>query len=144
MYHRGQRCSVWAVLYVLNEDGCMCFENKVIKNLSSSALFAYTNENLVFSGDFNCVVNAMDKKDSKNAAVTEFESTIRVHSLVDACGRIVNLHNIGFTWSNPSMKIQSRSYYFFHPKSFAKVNSRMQNHAQHLLRSFCFNSHHLF
>ena len=121
-----------------------CAENKVIKNLSSSALFAYTNENLVFSGDFNCVVNAMDKKDSKNAAVTEFESTIRVHSLVDACGRIVNLHNIGFTWSNPSMKIQSRSYYFFHPKSFAKVNSRMQNHAQHLLRSFCFNSHHLF
>ena len=116
-----------------------CAENKVIKNLSSSALFAYTNENLVFGGDFNCVVNAMDKRggrpfDSKNAAVTEFESTIRVHSLVDACGRIVNLHNIGFTWSNPSMKIQSRSYYFFHPKSFAKVNSRMQNHAQHLLR----------
>ena len=91
---------------MLNEDGCMCFENKVIKNLSSSALFAYTNENLVFGGDFNCVVNAMDKKggrpfDSKNAAVTEFESTIRVHSLVDACGRIVNLHNIGFHLEQP-------------------------------------------
>ena len=106
---------------MLNEDGCMCFENKVIKNLSSSALFAYTNENLVFSGDFNCVVNAMDKKDSKNAAVTEFESTIRVHSLVDACGRIVNLHNIGFTWSNPSMKIQSRLDYFFIPKFLQKL-----------------------
>ena len=126
MYHRGQRSSAWAVLYVLNEDGCTCFENKVIKNLSSSAFFAYTNENLVFGGDFNCVVNAMDKKggrpfDSKNAAVTEFESTIRVHSLVDACGRIVNLHNIGFTWSNPSMKIQSRLDYFFIPKFLQKL-----------------------
>ena len=113
-------------MYVLNEDGCMCFENKVIKNLSSSALFAYTNENLVFGGDLNCVVNVMDKKggrpfDSKNAAVTEFESTIRVHSLVDACGRLVNLHNIGFTWSNPSMKIQSRSDYFFIPKVLQKL-----------------------
>ena len=68
----------------------------------------------------------MDKKggrpfDSKNAAVTEFESTIRVHSLVDACGRIVNLHNIGFTWSNPSMKIQTRSDYFFIPKVLQKL-----------------------
>ncbi|CAH3178759.1 unnamed protein product, partial [Porites evermanni] len=63
------------------------------------------NKNLVLGGDFNCVMNAMDKKggrpfDSKNAAVTAFESTIRVHSFVDAW-RIVNLHNIGFTWSNP-------------------------------------------
>ena len=77
---------------MLNEDGCMCFENKVIKNLSSSALFAYTNENLVFGGDFNCVVNAMDKKggrpfDSKNAAVTEFESTIWGSQL---CGRMAH------------------------------------------------------
>ena len=65
-------------------------------------------------------MNAMDKKgdgpfDSKNAAVTECESTIRVHSFVDAL-RIVNLHNIGFTWSNPLMKIQSRLDYFFIPK----------------------------
>ena len=75
-------------------------------------LSACANENLVLGGDFNCVMNAMDKKggrpfDSKNAAVTEFESTIRVHSFVDAW-RIVNLHNISFTWSNPSMKTQSR------------------------------------
>ena len=30
MYHRGQRCSAWAVLYVQHEGGCMCFENKVL------------------------------------------------------------------------------------------------------------------
>ena len=97
-----------------------------LRDLSSSVLSAYANENLVLGGDFNCVMNAMDKKggrpfDSKNAAVTEFESTIRVHSLVDACGRIVNLHNIGFTWSNPSMKIQSRLDYFFIPKFLQKL-----------------------
>ena len=80
-----------------------------LRDLSSSVLSAYANENLVLGGDFNCVMNAMDKKggrpfDSKNAALTEFESTIRVHSFVDAW-RIVNLHNIGFTWSM-SMLIQ--------------------------------------
>ena len=90
-----------------------------LRDLSSSVLSAYANENLVLGGDFNCVMDAMDKKggrpfDSKNAVVTEFESTIRVHSFVDA-SRIVNLHYIAFTWSNPSMKIQSRLDYFFTP-----------------------------
>ena len=94
-------------------------------DLSSSVLSAYANENLVLGDDFNCVMNAMDKKggrpfDSKNAAVIKFESTIRVHSFVDAW-RIVNLHNIGFTWSNSSMKIQSRLDYFFIPKFLQKL-----------------------
>ena len=111
-----------------------------LRDLSSSLSSVYANENLVLGGDFKKGVRPFD---SKNAAVTEFESTIRVHSFVDAW-RIVNLHNISFTWSNLSMKIQSRLDYFFIPKFFAKVNSRMQNRAQHLLRSFCFNSHHLF
>ena len=88
-------------------------------------------------------MNATDKKggrpfDSKNSAVTEFESTIRVQSFVDAFP-VVNLHNIGFTWSNPSMKIQSRLDYFFIPKFLQKLIQ-----AQHLFRSFCFYSHHLF
>ena len=51
------------------------------RDLSSSVLSWYTNKNLVLGGDFNCVMNAMNKKGgrpfvSKNAAVTEFESTI--------------------------------------------------------------------
>ena len=113
------------------------------RDLSSSVLSAYANENLVLGDDFNCVMNAMDKKggrpfDSKNAAVIKFESTIRVHSFVDAW-RIVNLHNIGFTWSNSSMKIQSRLDYFFIPKFLQKLIQ-----AQHLFRSICFYSHHLF
>ena len=46
-------------------------------------------------------MSATDKKggrlfDSKNSAVTEFESTIRVQSFVDAFP-VLNLHNIGFT-----------------------------------------------
>ena len=88
-------------------------------------LSSYANENLVLGDDFNCVMNAMDKKGgrpfvSKNKAATELESTIRVHSFVNAW-RIVNLHNIGFTWSNPSMKIQSRLDHFFIPKSLQKL-----------------------
>jgi len=58
-----------------------------LRDLSSSVLSAYANENLVLAGHFNCVMNAMDKKggrpfDTKNAAVTEFESTIRIHKLL--------------------------------------------------------------
>ena len=60
-----------------------------LRDLSSSVLSSYANENLVLGGNFNCVMNAMDKKGgrpfvSKNAAVTEFESKIRVHSFADA------------------------------------------------------------
>ena len=96
-----------------------------LRDLSSAVLSAYANENLVLGGDFNCVMNALDKRggrafDSKNAAVTKFESTIRVHSFVDAW-RIVNLHNIGFTWSNSSMKIQSRLDYSFILKFLKKL-----------------------
>ena len=63
-----------------------------LRDLSSSVLSAYANENLVLGGDFNCVMNAMDKKggmpfDSKNAAVTEFESTIWDSQL---CGRMAH------------------------------------------------------
>ena len=52
-----------------------------LRDLSSSVLSSCANENLVLGGDFNCVMNAMDKKGgrpfvSKNAAVTEFELTI--------------------------------------------------------------------
>ena len=52
-----------------------------LRDLSSSVLSSRANENLVLGGDFNCVMNAMDKKGgrpfvSKNAAVTEFELTI--------------------------------------------------------------------
>ena len=52
-----------------------------LRDLSSSVLSSYANENLVLGGNFNCVMNAMDKKGgrpfvSKNAALTEFESTI--------------------------------------------------------------------
>ena len=86
-----------------------------LRDLSSSVLSAYVNENLVLGGDFNCVMNAMDKIggkpfDSKNAAVTEFESTIRVHSFVDAWRKV-----------NPSMKIQSRLDYFFISKFLQKL-----------------------
>ena len=96
-----------------------------LRDLSSSVLSAYANENLVLGGDFNCVMNAMVKKggmpfDSKNAALTEFESTIWVHSFADVW-RIVNLYNIGFTWSNPSMKMQSRLDYFFISKFLQKL-----------------------
>lgn len=60
-----------------------------LRDLSSSVLSSYANENLVLGGNFNCVMNSMDKKGgrpfvSKNAAVTEFESKIRVYSFVDA------------------------------------------------------------
>ena len=45
-----------------------------LRDLSSSVLSSYANENLVLGGNFNCVMNSMDK----------FESKIRVHSFVDA------------------------------------------------------------
>ena len=118
-------------------------------DLSSSVLSAYANENLVLGDDFNCVMNAMDKKggrpfDSKNAAVIKFESTIRVHSFVDAWRIVQYLAQYRFHLEQLVDEDTKQTSLFFHPKIFAKVNSRFQNHAQHLLRSFCFNSHHLF
>ena len=111
---------VFVNIYAPNDPSQQILFLRDLSSSKCSVLSAYVNENLVLGGDFNCVVNAMDKKggrpfDSKNAAVTEFDSTIKVHSFVDAW-RIVNLHSIGFTWGNPSMKMQSRLDYFFIPK----------------------------
>ena len=111
---------VFVNIYAPNDPSQQILFLRDLSSSKCSVLSAYVNENLVLGGDFNCVMNAMDKKggrpfDSKNAAVTEFDSTIKVHSFVDAW-RIVNLHSIGFTWSNPSMKMQSRLDYFFIPK----------------------------
>ena len=107
-----------------------------LRDLSSSVLSVYANENLVLGGDFNCVMNAMDKIggrpfDSKNATVTEFESTIRVHSFVDAWRKV-----------NPSMKIQSRLDYFFISKFLQKLIQEcriMPNIFSALILTICFD-----
>ena len=59
------------------------------RDLSSSVLSAYANENLLLGGDFNCVMNVMDKKGGMpfDSAVTEFESTIWDSQL---CGRMAH------------------------------------------------------
>ena len=76
----------------------------------------YANENIVLAGDTNCAISCMDKcggkpVDETQEAVVEFQSLLKTHSLIDAW-RFKNPQSYGFTWSNPSMKIQCRLDYF--------------------------------
>ena len=84
--------------------------------ISNSYLKMYANENIVLAGDTNCAINSMDKRggkpvDETQEAVVEFQSLLKAHSFIDAW-RFKNPQSYGFTWSNPSMKIQCRLDYF--------------------------------
>ena len=96
-----------------------------LRDLSSSVLSAYANENLVLGGDFNCVMNAMEKKggrpfDSKNAAVTKFESTIWGSQL---CGRMTHskLAQYRFHLKQPVDEDAKQTWLFFIPKFLQKL-----------------------
>ena len=88
-----------------------------LRDLSKQFLSMYANENLVLGGDFNCVISTLDKKggrpiDSKQTSINELQALIKTHNLLDSW-RLKNPNLIGFTWANPSMKIQCRLDYFF-------------------------------
>ena len=87
------------------------------RDLSKEFLSMYADENLVLGGDFNCTISTLDKKggrpiDSKKASVKELQALIKTQNLLDSW-RFKNLDLIGYSWANPSMKIQCRLDYFF-------------------------------
>ena len=88
-----------------------------LRDLSTSYLREYANENVVLGGDFNCAITSLDKKggkpfDAKKFSVVELQNQIKTNDLVDSW-RFKNPDSCGFTWSNASLKIQSRLDYLF-------------------------------
>jgi len=83
-----------------------------LRDLSHSVLNSYANETLVLDGDFNCALTELDKRggrsiELKKLVIEEINNLIIAHDLIDTWrANIANLQ--GFTWSNPSMKIQCR------------------------------------
>ena len=64
----------------------------------------------MLGGDFNCTISTLDKTggrpfDNKKASLRELQSLIKTHNLLDSW-RFKNPGQPGFTWANPSMKIQ--------------------------------------
>lgn len=64
-------------------------------------------------GAFNCTISTLDKKKvvdrltTKKASLNKLQLLIKTHNLLDSW-RFNNLDQAGFTWANPSMKIQCR------------------------------------
>ena len=86
-----------------------------LRDLSSSVLTNYANETLVLGGDFNCALTELDKRggrsvELKKAVIQEMNKMIITHDLIDTW-REKHPSLQGFTWSNPSMKIQCRLDY---------------------------------
>ena len=83
-----------------------------LRDVSKEFLIPYANDNLVLGSDFNRTISTLNKKagrpiDSKKASLNELQSLIKIHNLLDSW-RFDNLDQPGFTWANPSMKIQCR------------------------------------
>ncbi|KAL9982975.1 hypothetical protein ACROYT_G005090 [Oculina patagonica] len=96
-----------------------------LAELSNSFLREYINDNVVLGGDFNCVIDSLDKRggkpfDAKKASVVELRTLISTNNLVD-CWRFKNPDSCGITWSNPSRKIQSRLDYLLVSKNLCKL-----------------------
>ena len=88
-----------------------------LRDLSHSVLNSYANETLVLGGDFNCALTELDKRggrsiELKKSVIKEINNLIIAHDLIDTW-RANNPNLQGFTWSNPSMKIQCRLDYLF-------------------------------
>ena len=111
-----------------------------LRDVSKEFLIPYANDNLVLGGDFNRTISTLDKNggrpvDSKKASLNELQSLIKTHNLLDSW-RFKNPDQPGFTWANPSMKIQCRLDYFFISTEAAKRSrKRVQNNSKHLFRS---------
>ena len=89
---------------------------KFIADLSNSVLNSYVNETLVIGGDFNCPLNDWDKRggrpvEHKKNVIQEINNLMETYDLFDT-RRIKNPSAQGYTWNNPSMKIQCRQDYF--------------------------------
>ena len=117
-----------------------------LRDVSKEFLIPYANDNLVLGGDFNCTISTLDKKggrpiDNKKASLNELQSLIKTHNLLDSW-RFKNPDQPGFTWANPSMKIQCRLDYFSawslvlrYFKAAKRSLKRVQNTSKHLFRS---------
>ena len=101
--------TVFVNVYAPNEPrNQVSFQNE----LFMSILKEYITENVVLGGNFNCVINSLDKKgdkpfDTKKVSVIELQNLIKTNNLVDSW-RFKNPDPCGFTWSNASQKIRSR------------------------------------
>ena len=88
-----------------------------LRGLSNSLLNTYANEQVVIGGDFNCAISEKDKCGGrsvvhKKGVIQEIKTLKSTQDLVDAWNhKHPNVQ--GFTWNNPSMKIQCRLDYFF-------------------------------
>lgn len=86
------------------------------RDLSYSVLNNSANETLVLGGDFNCPLDEFDKRggrpvELKKRVIQEINNLISTQDLIDTW-KEKNANLQGFTWSNPSMKIQCRLDYF--------------------------------
>ena len=98
-----------------------------LRDLSQSICNQYINEKVVLGGDFNCALNDLDKRggrslEYKKNVIKEFNTLLFTHDLIDTW-REKNPNLPGFTWSNPSMKIQCRLDYLFLSKNFDQAIS---------------------
>lgn len=100
-------------------------------------LIPYANDNLVLGRDFNCTVSTLDKKggrpiDSKKASLKKLQLLSKTQNLLESW-RFKNPDQPGFTWANPSMKIQCRLILYF--KAAKRSRKGVQNTSKHLFRS---------
>ena len=95
---------------------------KFLRDLPNSVLNSYANESLVIGGDFKCPLNDLDKRGSrtiehKKIVIQEMNNLMKTYDLIDTW-QLKNRNVQGYTWSNPSMKIQCRLDYFLLAKDF--------------------------
>ena len=89
---------------------------KFLRDLYNSVLNSYANETLVIGGDFNCPLNDWDKRGGrpvqhKKNVIQEMNNLMETYDLVDTW-QVKNPSAQGYTWNDPSMKIQCRLDYF--------------------------------
>ena len=102
-----------------------CTHQMIFYKSLQERLKKFSNENLVIGGDFNCVLSSLDKKGGKPASekirvTNEIQRTMALFNLHDAW-RDLFPEQIGFTWRDNALKVQSRLDYFLVSKQLKPI-----------------------
>ena len=102
-----------------------CTHQMIFYKSLQERLKKFSNENLVIGGDFNCVLSSLDKKGGKPASekirvTNEIQRTMTLFNLHDAW-RDLFPEQIGFTWRDNALKVQSRLDYFLVSKQLKPI-----------------------
>lgn len=112
---------VFVNVYAPNDNASQITFYKILQD----RLKEFSDDNLIIAGDFNCPLSPLDKRGGKtvfkkNNVRNEIQKLISLYDLTDVW-RDSYPQQLGFTWRDKALKVQTRLDYFLVSKTFKSI-----------------------